>query len=315
MKLRVLFLFALPLAIAAAARAVIIDSGDGTGNTTAPSPDPGWDYVGQCNGLTVVYLGDGWVLTANHVGAGDCVFMNVVYPWAVGSAVQMHNPNNSLADLLVFKTQLPFPPLPDLPIASTPATSSAQHPLYLIGNGRDRGAVTTWDPCGYPPIDGYLWGPGVSKRWGTNFAEISPYFEPAFGTWVTGTVFDQSGAGHSIHEAQGAYGDSGGALFAWNGVANQYQLAGILIGIGTIGIPPMPPQCPNPQSQPAQTALYGNGTYAADLSVYRDEIVATMPEPDGALFAGIALLAFLPSAGTRRACRGTGRAASSIRRA
>ena len=61
----------LSLWLTGAASAVIIDSSDGTGNTAAPSPDPGWSYVGTRGGLTAVYLGDGWVLTANHVGAGD----------------------------------------------------------------------------------------------------------------------------------------------------------------------------------------------------------------------------------------------------
>jgi len=45
--------------------------------------------------------------------------------------------------------------------------------------------------------------------------------------------------------------------------------------------------------QPAETALYENYTFAADLSVYHDEIVATLPEPAGGLWAGAALLAAL----------------------
>ena len=121
MKLRLPFLLALglPLAIAAAAPAVIIDSGDGTGNTSAPSPDPGWSHVGSCNGLSCVYLGDGWVLTANHVGAGDAYLRERVCirgcPAATsGSAIR----TTSLADLVMFRLEPPYPPLPDLPIAS-----------------------------------------------------------------------------------------------------------------------------------------------------------------------------------------------------
>lgn len=300
MKLRLPFLLALglPLAIAAAAPAVIIDSGSGTGNTSAPSPDPGWSNVGSCNGLTCVYLGDGWVLTANHVGAGDAYFGNVLYPWVIGSDVRLRNPDNSYADLLLFQIEPPYPPLPDLSIASVTACSDSTHPLYLIGNGRNRGDPY---PAGPGPKQGYYWGPGAAKRWGTNLAEISPYFEGAFGTHVFGTGFDKSGSGHTTHEAQGATGDSGGATFAWNGTS--YELAGILIGIGTF------------LNQPAETSLYGNETYAADLSIYRDEIVETMPEPVGGLWAGAALVAALSSAGTRRACRGTGCAASSPPRA
>ena len=48
------------------AQAVIIDSGDGTGNTSAPADDPGWANVGQNAGFSGVYLGDGWILTAQH---------------------------------------------------------------------------------------------------------------------------------------------------------------------------------------------------------------------------------------------------------
>ena len=54
----------------------IINSTVPFGNTSAPTgmgaepSDPGFGYVGKLNGSTGVYLGYGWVLTANHVGAG-----------------------------------------------------------------------------------------------------------------------------------------------------------------------------------------------------------------------------------------------------
>jgi hypothetical protein len=241
--------------------------------------------VGSCNGLSAVYLGNGWVLTANHVGAGDSSFENVLYPWAIGSDVRLQNPDDSDADLLMFRLELPFPPLPDLPIASAAPANDAS--LVMIGNGRNRGDPTTWNPPGPGSVDGYLYGPGGTKRWGTNRAEVPPAFEAAFGTWIFGSVFDQSGGGYTTHEAQAATGDSGGAAFALNGTS--YELAGILIGIGTF------------QGQPTETALHGNATYAADLSVYRDEIIETMPEPARGLFAGAALLAVLARAGARRA--------------
>ena len=322
MKLRIPFLLALvlPLAITAVASAVIIDSGIGTGNTTAPSPDPGWSNVGICNFLSCVYLGNGWVLTANHVGAGDAYFGGVQYPWVTGTDVRLHNPDNSLADLRMFTIYPPYPPLPSLAIRSTTPGNNAA--LTLIGNGRNRGSATTWNPCVGGSYDGYQWGPAATMRWGTNRREIAQQFSVFFGTWVFGTEFDENGPGHTTHEAQGATGDSGGAAFALNGTT--YELAGILIGIGTLGFGANG-QCPE-ENQPAETALYGNATYAADLSIYHDEIVETMPEPDGGLFAGAVLLAMLsrritafglirPTAGTRRACRGTGCAASSPPRA
>ena len=118
MKLRIPFLLsvALPLAIAAAAPAVIIDSANGAGNTSAPSPDPGFGNVGICNGLSCVYLSDGWVLTANHVGAADATFGGVTYPWLASSGVRLHNPDNSYADLLLFHIYPPYPLLGNLVI-------------------------------------------------------------------------------------------------------------------------------------------------------------------------------------------------------
>jgi len=190
---------------------------------------------------------------------------------------------------LMFRLYPPYPPLADLAIRST--TPAAGTSLVMIGNGRNRGAPTTWSG-----LDGYQWGVGTTKRWGKNVVEAA-YFEPEVSAHVFTTDFDESHPLNSKDEAQGANGDSGGAVFAGN------ELAGIMIAITTY------------VGQPAETALYTNETFAANLSVYRDEIIETMPEPAGGLFAGVALLAVLANAGTRRACRGTGCAASSPPRA
>ena len=277
----------LPLAIAAVASGVIIDSGDGTGNVTAPSPDPGWANVGTCNGLSCVYLGDGWVLTANHVGPGDATFGGIPYPWVPGASVRLSNPDTSLADLSLFKLAQPFPALPSLSIRTTSPPLGTS--LILIGFGRNRGAADTWVNPSPPPatFSGYYWGAGVSQRWGTNSVQDvnAELYEPSFGTRLFGTEFDHTGPGHTTHESQAAVGDSGGAAFAWNG--SSYDLAGTLIGILFFS------------GQPAETAAYMNATLAADLSVYRNEIVNWMPEPAGALWPGAALVAWLARARRR----------------
>ena len=56
--------------LASPAAAVLIDSGDGTGNTTAPADDPGFIHIGKRSQFSAVYVGNGWVLTANHTGVG-----------------------------------------------------------------------------------------------------------------------------------------------------------------------------------------------------------------------------------------------------
>ena len=67
--------------LASVGSAVVISTGDGSGNTTAPADDPGFANVGVSNNnLSGVYLGNGWVLTAAHVGnATGFTFGGVFY--------------------------------------------------------------------------------------------------------------------------------------------------------------------------------------------------------------------------------------------
>jgi hypothetical protein len=256
--MRLLPVLALGLCLAWPSHAVIIDSGDGTGNTSAPSDDPGWAHVGTKGGATVIYLGNGWVLTANHVGIGDVVFQGVLYPAVEGSSIRLQNDSGPPPDLRVFRID-PRPVLPILPIRdSTPTVSTA---VTMIGHGRNRGSATSWNPPGPGgPIKGYEWGVGKSMRWGTNVVGGS-------GTVLDTESFytDFSERRGTTHEAQAANGDSGGAVFIKD--QGVWELAGVMFAIGEYA------------NQPAELALYGNLTYAADLAPYRDQIIAlTRPQ-------------------------------------
>ena len=281
---------AVALGFAAAASAVLIDSGDGTGNVTAPGPDPGWSHVGTRGGQTAVYLGDRFVLTANHVGAGNVVLAGVPYTFVPGTAVRLTNSDDaSFADLLIFQIH-PEPPLPPLELASGPPEIGT--PLILIGRGRTRGPTTSWDPNGAPPpgpISGYEWGAGHAMRWGTNFIEDLPS-DRVLNTDALQSNFDEGGSGDEAHATTG---DSGGAAFAPAG-GGPWELAGIVYAIGLF------------DGQPDETSLYGNATYSADLWAYRDEIldVIAMPEPSGALGCGAALTALLAARRRSRLPRG-----------
>jgi hypothetical protein len=247
-RLRRTFLLALAMLASAPADALILDSGDGQGNTSAPADDPGWAHVGQVSGPTGVYLGNGWVLTAAHVPAGNFVFGVTIYPFVPGSAVQLLNPDSSLADLHVFRID-PSPSLPLLRIRST--TPSNNTDVTMISQGLSRGAATSW--MGH---NGYEWGASTGMRWGTNRVAGTDFI----GTWTVFTNFTKISQGGTTHEAQGANGDSGGAVFIKNG--SDWELAGVMLAVGVYG------------GQPDSTALYGNETHAADLSIYRDQLFA-----------------------------------------
>lgn len=249
---------AVVLGVAAApSRAVLISTGNGTGNTTAPNPDAGFARIGSVNGLSAVYVRNGWVLTAAHVGEGDFLLGSTTHRIVPGSTVRFSNPDTTQADLIAFKLRT-RPPLADLPIANAAPTVATL--VTLIGNGLDRGAATSWSG-----LDGWSWGGAARTRWGTN--RIASVGELALSTQAFRVVFDEipnPPAGQ--HEADVVVGDSGGGAFTGSGAST--RLVGILFAHATF------------VGQPANTSLYGNAGLIVDLFAYRDAILATTDRPD-----------------------------------
>ena len=291
---------------AAPARAVVIDSLTGTGNTTAPTDDPGWANVGVRGIGTGVYLGNGWVLTASHVGAGDIVLSGSTYAAVGGSTVQLTNGGESgktsLTDLILYRLATVPAGLPGVSIAtSAPAATTA---VTMIGAGRDRGAFTEWtinqsttpwtwtvvssggDAAGYQTLG------TRAMRWGTNSIDGMPLWiaesdlAPPLDVRCLATKFQAFGSPSS--EAQAVYGDSGGGVFAKSG--GTWQLAGLILDVaGYSG-----------QPDPGSTPVYGNVTYSADLAFYEPQIMAIVPEPAVLLPAGVVALVAALSCGRRR---------------
>jgi len=267
--------------------AVLIASGDGTENTEPPIGFDGWDYVGKLNGLSGVYVGSGWVLTANHVGPGDFELGGNTYPWVPGSQSRLENTDGTLADLLMFSV-FPYPTeLGHIPLRETPPNPGDF--VVMIGYGKDRGDPVTFDPNGasFPPpaISGWTWGPGSSKRWGTNSVEGIPSSK-ILGTVAFYTSFDD---GQIFPEAQNTQGDSGGGLFIVTGTGT--ELAGILYAVG-----------PSP-GQPVATSLFTNLSFAGRIDFYFEQIETrrALPEPGNALSWGLAFLLLVVN--QKRRCR------------
>ena len=262
------------------AAAVIIVGGNGSGNTTAPPNDPGFANVGVRGGGTAVYLNDGWVLTAAHVGAGSTLFNNTWYSEVPNSAVQLANPPGQAftpyTDLLLYQIQ-GNPNLPSIPVGSDHPANGWQ--VTMIGNGHDRNAsqaywTSSWAPASGPSTyAGYIWADANQIRWGTNVIDSVGIPEGIGNDSQTAfrTTFNSTG---TPYEDQGSIGDSGGAVFH-QGTSGGWTLAGIMFTINNI------------VGQPQGTSVFGDMTYSADLSVYRSEIYHTMALPGDVNFDGV----------------------------
>jgi hypothetical protein len=292
--MRALGLTALVLCLAAGsapAGAVVIDTGDGTGNTSAPADDPGWDNVGRAGGLTGVYLGRGWVLTANHVGERDIWLDGVLYPAVPGSKIRFMTDANTAADLAVYRI-VGRPDFPEVVLSASPPVAGVDE-VTLIGKGWTREpTLTKWtsswteSPPGPAVYFGFKFGTGGVMRWGANVVEET-------GVLVTTTesllvTFDESGG--VLHESQAVSGDSGGAVFVKRG--STWELAGILFArLLFVG-------------QPSDTAVFGNKSAAADVSFYREQILAAMnPEIPALPLPALFVLAGALGLSARRALR------------
>jgi len=296
---------ALALAILAAPslHAVIVAGGDGTQNTTGAGAGTGWNYVGTRGVGSGVYLGnfDGndWVLTANHVGAGSFTLGSTTYGAIGGSSIRVQNPDFSATDLLLFKIDA-SPGLAPIPIAaSTPITGTS---VTLIGAGRDRqAALTEWNVTGTNPnftwtevgsggnAGGYKWTGSRTMRWGMSSVSSTALFNTGDGN-VNGI---RANFTPFVGRAQGAVGDSGGGVFAFNNSSASWELIGLMLAIDAFA------------NQPGGTAVFGNNTYFADLSYYRNYITSSIPESSTyAAAAGAGALLLAVASRKRRAAPG-----------
>ncbi len=258
------------LLVVSPASAVLIAGPDGSVNTTAPAPDPGFANVGSRSSLTGVYVRNGWVLTANHVGLGPIELDGIVYEALPGSKVRFTNAGPLDPDLIAFKLEL-RPPLPDLLLATGPV--GLNQDVILIGKGRDRGAATTWTSPDGPSFGGWFVETVGTIRWGTNRVDLIDWFvdTPDAQTQAFAVTFDElPGPKSNDPEAQAVNGDSGGAVFAWNGAVS--ELIGIMFARGHLGSAQ--------DTQPLNLALFENISIIVDLDHYRSQILSVIDQPD-----------------------------------
>jgi hypothetical protein len=228
-----------------------------------PPDFPYWENVTQrrYEGPSVIYLGNGWALTARHVGMGEVMLEGGIYMPLIRSRHTLMNETGSGADAMIFELDpsADIPDLPVLPIAASPPEPGEE--VLVIGFGRERAKVVVWYFDGEPRF-GFEWSKKGVKHWGTNrIVSVGEVLaQKSLRTHTIAFRFDEPDSPETTpHEAQAATGDSGGGVFVKRN--GQWQLAGMMISVS------------NQPESPPRSAAYGDLTYAADMSFYRSEIL------------------------------------------
>lgn len=272
------------------ASALVVDTGTAATSATPPPGLP-YDNVGSVNGASGIYLGNGYVLTAFHVGAGSFTLSSGVFANDSASTVRLVNPgDNSPTDLIVFRLNTIPQNLPSINLS--PITPSQATPLSLVGFGRYRvsGPQPTDFGNGYV---GFNYA-GSQKSFGTNSVGsdlIKFNTMQGFGD-VSGYFSDFTNLGNlRSSESQVEENDSGGAAFVTDGV--NYFLAGMIDAQDLYTNSAHP--------HPDNAAIYGDQSAFADIATYRSQIEAiVVPEPGSIALLGAGGIALLSLRGLVR---------------
>lgn len=254
------------------AAAVVLSTGDGAGNTVAPEADFGFANVGVRGAGSAIYLGNRWVMTASHLGAGPVTFGDTAYSNVIDQTFRVSDPDTDILLLRLHED----PGLPAVHLGCSPVRANSE--VILAGAGRDREVEPTfwsvetvigdnndiWAETTQANSDrmGYKTTGNRTPRWGWNLVSRTNLVTSSGSGDVQSfqTLF-QPFLPVEDH-AQGVRGDSGGAVFQEN--EGVWELVGMMHAINLH------------DSQPdrTNTAIVGNSTFIADLDFYADKIRA-----------------------------------------
>lgn len=299
--------FIILLLLPASSKALVLYDDNSNGNaynTNVPaSPtiyDPTaalWNHVVQIrnsDGTTPnasgVYLGNGFILTANHVNGTRYYIEGTEYlvdtSYNGTGSKQVTNSSSQGLDLKLVKIQSP-PALDGIQMMSSSQSALGSYSLF-IGWGVGKGTPQTTDPAN----QGWTWGNSstVSERWGRNFTLASNYNEPGNPNTYLVTEFDRtvfaSPTAYNNDVFSLSVGDSGGGLFEY--VNSQWMLAGIGDAVSTNGSSYYDRNTGTAGDQP-------DASFFISMPAHSQDVLNAIPEPGTIplVLAGAALLVFI----------------------
>ena len=295
MSLRIWVIFSLSLALlifsCVPSAAAVIHGGD-AGNLSAPGDNPGWDRVGRVDSAgSGVYLGNGWVITAEHViGVAADTFTvegGTTYDTIAGAENGVRLGSTAGAadiDLYMFRVDVSvgnLSGLGDLQIASAAPSNETQGVHMGTGKGQTSSTETTWY-VDTSPVDpdpwiwstspfggwdtnayGYSWDDDASRDTRWNYQHVNNSDYDFWGMEGFTTDFEELSDYGMVADA-----DSGSGFFVKTGIT--WELAGVAHAVGITY-----------SGQPGSTGVFGNWSIYSDLSAYSGQISDTMaiPEP------------------------------------
>ena len=300
------------LLLSASSQALIVydaNSNSNTYNTSVPaSPtiyDPTaalWDNVvqirkpdGTSPDASGVYLGNGFILTANHVtgtryfiqGQEYLVDTSYNHTGLDPGSKQVTNSQDQGLDLKLVKIQSP-PSLDGIQMMNSSQIALGSYTLF-IGWGVGKGTPETTDPAN----QGWLWGDEkttAKERWGRNFTLDSNYNFTSDPNTYLATQFNRNVFAYPTAYNNDVFnlsvGDSGGGLFEY--VNNQWMLAGIGDRVTTNGS----------AYYDRNTGLIGDqpdASFFISMPAHSQDVLNAIPEPSVLTFSLVAGIGLLPS--------------------
>ena len=198
---------------------IFYSSGSSTFNTSAPTgalSGSGWQFQGRWGSFLGTPVGPSHFLTAKHVGGT----VGGIFSWNGTNYTTVGKVDHPTADLTLWRVSNRFPRFAPLYTASSEVGRS----IVVFGRGLIRGAEVRVANVSPMPLRGWQWGRGTGvMRWGENRVDGVVTIQRA--TYLA-VGFDRTGG---VNEATLASGDSGGAVFIWDG--GTWKLAGINYGV------------------------------------------------------------------------------------